>query len=148
LKSRDCSDVKFANESAPNSIESRDAPSFDQPSPESCSQRPYVVLCVSATTRRNPICYPKVTYLAANHAHSEQPSPPSSSSSPPSSSSSSSSLVWLFPNRLRKKSVRVEIGGIFGDTKPSPATFLALLGQLCAICFSRFLAQTTFSATC
>jgi TonB family protein len=52
------------------------------------------------------------------------------------------------PSRLRKKSVRVEIGGIFGDTKPSPATFLALLGQLCAICFSRFLAQTTFSATC
>src|ERR1039458_9623474 len=54
----------------------------------------------------------------------------------------------LLPSRLRKKSVRVEIGGIFGDTKPSPATFLALLGQLCAICFSRFLAQTTFSATC
>ena len=51
-------------------------------------------------------------------------------------------------SRLRKKSVPVEIGGIFGDTKPSPATFLALLGQLCAICFSRFLAQTTFSATC
>src|ERR1019366_4691176 len=53
-----------------------------------------------------------------------------------------------YPSRLRKKSVRVEIGGIFGDTKPSPATLLALLGQLCAICFSRFLAQTTFSATC
>jgi aromatic-L-amino-acid/L-tryptophan decarboxylase len=51
-------------------------------------------------------------------------------------------------SRLRKESVRVEIGGIFGDTKPSPATLLALLGQLCAICFSRFLAQTTFSATC
>src|ERR1035437_8950004 len=52
------------------------------------------------------------------------------------------------PSRLRKKSVPVEIGGIFGDTKPSPATFLALLGQLCAICFSRFLAQPSFSATC
>jgi hypothetical protein len=55
---------------------------------------------------------------------------------------------YPLPSRLRKKSVRVEIGGIFGDTKPSPATLLALLGQLCAICFSRFLAQTTFSATC
>jgi hypothetical protein len=57
-------------------------------------------------------------------------------------------LNLSYPSRLRKKSVRVEIGGIFGDTKPSPATLLALLGQLCAICFSRFLAQTTFSATC
>ena len=51
------------NESAPHSVESRGAPSFDQPPPESCSQPPYVVLRVGATTRRNPICYPKVTAI-------------------------------------------------------------------------------------
>jgi len=32
-------------------------------SPESCRQPPYVVLWVGATTRRNPICYPKVTAI-------------------------------------------------------------------------------------
>jgi hypothetical protein len=46
-------------------------------------------------------------------------------------------------SRLRKKSVRVEIG-IFGDTKPSPAILLALLGQLCAICFSRYSCPNDF----
>jgi hypothetical protein len=45
-----------ANESAPDSVESRDAPSFDQPSPESCSQPPYVVLSMAAIARRNAIC--------------------------------------------------------------------------------------------
>ena len=47
------------NESAPNSFESWDAPSFDQPSPESCSDPLYVLLCVGAMNRRNPTCYPK-----------------------------------------------------------------------------------------
>ncbi len=47
-------------------------------------------------------------------------------------------------NRLRKKSVRVEIGGIFGDIKSSPATHLTFLGQLCAIYFSRFLPKRLF----
>ena len=50
--------------------------------------------------------------------------------------------------RLRKKSVRGEIGGIFGDTKSSPATDLAFLGQLCAIYFFALFAKTTFSAAC
>src|SRR6202140_3074002 len=48
------------------------------------------------------------------------------------------------PSRLRKKSVRVEIGGIFGDIKSSPATHLTFLGQLCAIYFSRFLPKRLF----
>jgi hypothetical protein len=52
------------------------------------------------------------------------------------------------PSRLRKKSVRGEIGSIFGDTKSSPATDLAFLGQLCVIYFFALFAKTTFSAAC
>ena len=49
-----------------------------------------------------------------------------------------------FPSRLRKKSVRGEIGGIFGDTKSSPATDLAFLGQLCVIYFFALFAKLLF----
>ena len=53
-----------------------------------------------------------------------------------------------FPNtlssRLRKKSVRGEIGGICGDTKSSPATDLAFLGQLCVIYFFALFAKLLF----
>ena len=49
----------WKNESVPDSSSQRDAPSFDQPSPESCSEPPYAVLSIAAIAGRNPTCYPK-----------------------------------------------------------------------------------------